>query len=236
LQYAGTHLVRRTPDHPDMVWESAHMRQHFANVRLVFRAPAIGVAALGVVFFWFMCNSVLAVLLAWCHEHYPEIVEATRVKSWLAMMLGVGVMSGIMLAMLLNRRHIEVRAVPPAALLMGIALFWASRIPAHDASINVATILAGLGAGTFMVPLYAFIQDRSEERERARVLSGLGLIDCLGGAAANLIVLGLLTLNVLSVFLLEGMAVLCFVTAVGMLKLVQLAHAPSSATDEEPDS
>ena len=225
LQFVVAQFVRRTPDHPHMVWERALMRQHFANVRLVFRAPAIGVAAIGVVFFWFMSNSVLAVLVAWCNEHYPEMAEATRVKSWLAMMLGIGVMSGIMLAMVLNRRHIEVRAVPPAALLMGLALFSTSWIPAHDASINVAVILVGLGAGVFMVPLYAFIQDRSQEHERARVLSGLGLIDCLGSAVANLLVLGLLTIHVPSIPLLVGMAVLCFLTAVGMMKLVRMAHA-----------
>jgi acyl-[acyl-carrier-protein]-phospholipid O-acyltransferase/long-chain-fatty-acid--[acyl-carrier-protein] ligase len=224
LQSLGSLLVRRTPAHPEIHWRRELMSEHFVNLRLVFKFRAIGIAALGVVFFWFMCNAVGAILVGFCNEQYPDIAEAAQMKGRLSAMLGIGVMSGILTATLMSRRRIAVSLVPVAGALIGLAMFWIWLMPYHSKQIYPAMVLSGFGAGAFMVPLYAFIQDRSREHERASILAGVGLIDCLGSAAANLIVMLLLIAKVPSVLQLVGIGVLSLVTAAGMLKLVARQH------------
>jgi len=225
LQSIGALFVRRTPSHPETHWRRELMFEHFENLRVLFRVRVIGLAALGIVFFWFMSNAVGAILVGLCSEQYPDIAESTMMKGRLSLMLGIGVMSGILTATVLSARRIELRIVPAAALLMAVAMFWVWLLPPHSKAIYFAMVAAGLGAGAFMVPLYAFLQDRSAERERARILAGVGLIDCLGSAVANLLVMGLIG-HVSSVLQLAGMGVLSVITAIGMLKLVREGNKP----------
>lgn len=224
LQSLGSLLVRRTPAHPEMHWRRELMMEHFVNLRLVFHFRAIGIAALGVVFFWFMCNAVGAILVGFCNEQYPNLAEAAQMKGRLSAMLGIGVMTGILTATIASRKRIAVPLVPVAAVVIGAAMFWIWLMPPQSKQIYAAMVASGLGAGAFMVPLYAFIQDRSRENERARILAGVGLIDCLGSATANVIIMLLLLVRVPSVIQLVGIGVLSFATAAGMMRLVARQH------------
>jgi acyl-[acyl-carrier-protein]-phospholipid O-acyltransferase/long-chain-fatty-acid--[acyl-carrier-protein] ligase len=227
LQSLGALLVHRTPSHHEVHWRRELMLEHFENLRLLFKVRVIGLAALGVVFFWFMSNAVGAILVGLCNEQYPIASESAQMKGWLSAMLGVGLMSGILSATLLSAKRIELRIVPTAAMIMAGAMFWIWLMPPHSKAISWAMVAAGFGAGAFMVPLYAFLQDRSAERERARILAGVGLIDCLGSAVANLLVIGLIG-RVSSVLQLAGMGVLSVLAAIGMLKLVRDGHKPTA--------
>jgi acyl-[acyl-carrier-protein]-phospholipid O-acyltransferase / long-chain-fatty-acid--[acyl-carrier-protein] ligase len=229
LQAAGALLVRRTPAHPEVAWRRELALEHFVNLRLVFQVRTIGIAALGIVFFWFTCNAVGAMLVGLCNEQYSDLAAAAKLKGTLSALLGVGIMAGILLATVLSRKRIELRLVPAAALLLGITMLWVCFLPARDAGIYPLMIGIGLGAGAFMVPLYAFIQDRSLEHQRARVLSGVGLIDCLGSSVANFIVMGLLIAKIPSTLQLGAMGILSLITAVGMLKLVFVQKSEESA-------
>jgi acyl-[acyl-carrier-protein]-phospholipid O-acyltransferase/long-chain-fatty-acid--[acyl-carrier-protein] ligase len=62
----------------------------------------------------------------------------------------------------------------------------------------MALIGVGMAAGAFMTPLYAFVQDRAKPDERARILSALNLMDCVGGIIANSFVKVMLALEIAS--------------------------------------
>ena len=48
-----------------------------------------------------------------------------------------------------------------------------------------------------MTPLYAFVQDRARPEERARILSAMNLMDCVGGIVANLVLVkGMLAFHI----------------------------------------
>src|SRR6185369_16127941 len=46
-------------------------------------------------------------------------------------------------------------------------------------------VVAGFASGFFLVPLYAFIQQRASHEHRGRVLAGVSLLDSLTGFCAS---------------------------------------------------
>ena len=145
-------------------------------------------------------------------------------KGLISAALGVGVVGGSLLASVLCRKQIKLGLVPLAGFVLALGLAAAWHVPPRSWLIFPAMGFSGLAAGVFMVPLYGFVQDRSRENERAQVLSGIGLLDCVGGAAANLMVFSLLRMKVPSALQLGLMGGASLVTAVLLLGLPRLKN------------
>lgn len=193
LQAIGAAFVQRTTEHHDVPWRTSIWWEHFGSLRSVFKAPAVGLAGLGIVFFWFLCNAVSSILVGVCNETFLVEEVSSEMKGIFSLLLGVGVVLGSLLASFICRKSIQLNIVPGAVFALSVVLFLAMLIPAESKASYLVMTLIGFAAGVFMVPLYGFIQDRSAANERAKILAGVGLIDCLGGTLANVLVLGLLT-------------------------------------------
>ncbi|BCR03611.1 acyl-[ACP]--phospholipid O-acyltransferase [Desulfuromonas versatilis] len=101
---------------------------------------------------------------------------------FLAAALGIG--SGAFLAGRLSGRNIEFGVVPVGALGLTLAA-WALAGSASLGSAVPAILLAGLGAGLFIVPLHAFIQWRSPRAELGRILAASNVLGWFGVLAAS---------------------------------------------------
>src|SRR5215469_3614559 len=143
-----------------------------------------------------------------------------------AFSIGVGV--GSSLCGKLMHGEVSARYVPLAALGMTIFSFdlgLASRaaVPAHGATlIGVVDFLSQLGGlrifgdllglavsgGFFVVPLYAIIQNRSEEASRARIIAANNVVNALFMAGAAAATAGLIAtgLDTPALFLILGVA------------------------------
>lgn len=106
-------------------------------------------------------------------------------------MLGIGVMLGSVLAGWICRRRLEMGLVPISGFFLAASLLWTGVVPVAP-SIYLALIGVGMAGGAFMTPLYAFVQDRSKPEERARILSAINLLDCVGAIVANMVMIKLL--------------------------------------------
>jgi acyl-[acyl-carrier-protein]-phospholipid O-acyltransferase/long-chain-fatty-acid--[acyl-carrier-protein] ligase len=219
LQTVGALFVQRTPAHREVQWRRSRWWEHFGNLRLVFKAPAIGLAAIGIILFWFMCNGVGTILVGLCNEAFAVEKVSSEMKGIFSLLLGVGVVLGSLVSSILCRRGIKLDIVPVAIFGLSAFLFLAMTVTAASAAAYLVMTLIGFAAGAFMVPLYSFIQDRAVENERAQVLAGVGVVDCLGGVAANLIVLGLLTAQISSRAQLGIMAAICLGAGLYMTRL-----------------
>jgi acyl-[acyl-carrier-protein]-phospholipid O-acyltransferase/long-chain-fatty-acid--[acyl-carrier-protein] ligase len=219
LQTIGAAFVQRTPGHEDVPWRTGLWREYFGNLGTVFKTPAIGLAALGIVLFWFLCNGIGTILVGLCNETFPVEDASAEMKGIFSLLLGAGVVSGSLLSSILCRRSIKLGIVPVAIFALSGILFLATIISARSVLAYPVMMLIGFTAGAFMVPLYAFVQDRSAENERAQVLAGVGLIDCLGGITANVVVFGLLTVHVSSAAQLGLMAVISLGAGFFMLRV-----------------
>ncbi|MFZ4766732.1 MAG: MFS transporter, partial [Roseimicrobium sp.] len=187
-QVLGSLLIVKTPGHEEVVFRRAVWWEHFSHLSLLFSQRPLRLAALGVMFFWFTSNAVGTVLVKLAHELHPlDAVAASQALSMMPAMLGVGVMLGSVVAGTVCRKRIELGLVPISGFALAGSLLWCGLAPVSP-WIYLALIAVGLAAGAFMTPLYAFVQDTAKPSERARILSAMNLLDCVGAITANAII------------------------------------------------
>src|SRR6266481_8038392 len=101
-----------------------------------------------------------------------EVLKVTELKVGLMVtFLAIGIGAGSLLAGRLSGDKVELGLVPLGSILMGvssIALYAAK--PSYGWSVAVLSML-GLASGLFIVPLNAFLQQRSEEGEKGRMIA-----------------------------------------------------------------
>jgi acyl-[acyl-carrier-protein]-phospholipid O-acyltransferase/long-chain-fatty-acid--[acyl-carrier-protein] ligase len=187
VQIVGSFFIHRTPEHTEVKFHRGVCVEHFSHLKLLFSQRPLKLAALGVTYFWFTSYAVGAILVTLARELHPadEAARATELSAMPAM-LGVGIMIGSVVAGIVCRRRIELGLVPLSGYFLAASLLWSGLTPVHP-WIYAALIAIGIAGGAFMTPLYAFVQDRSRPEERARILSAMNLMDCVGGVIANLV-------------------------------------------------
>ena len=195
LQIVGSLFIHRTPEHTELKFHKGIWIEHLSHLALLFSQRPIKLAAIGVTYFWFMSNGVGSILVTLAREMHPgNAAAASKELSIMPGTLGVGIMLGSLAAGMICRRRIELGLVPLSGYLLAASLFWTGLAPAHPV-IYIALICVGIAAGAFMTPLYAFVQDRARPEERARILSAMNLMDCVGGIVANLMVKGMIEMH-----------------------------------------
>ena len=172
--------------------------------------PEVWRAVLGISWFWL----VGAALISQFPNYAKEYLGANNHVVTLFLALNsIGVGCGSLAANRILRGAISARLVPWSALAMGIFtldLWLASPAPQTATALTgIAAFLAAAGhwrivgdlvgvalsAGIFVVPLYAIMQARSAESERARVVAGNNILNALfivaaGGGSAIMLKLG----------------------------------------------
>lgn len=124
--------------------------------------------------------------------------------------LGIGL--GSLTAGKLSRRNIEFGIVPVGALGLTVTTWLLALIPARLPLVIVVVLLLGISAGLIIVPLNAFIQQRTPAERRGEILAAAGMLGWTGVMVASLLLLGLGEIAGLS-------SRECF-TVVGLLTLV----------------
>ncbi|WP_411063568.1 MFS transporter [Vibrio rotiferianus] len=150
--------------------------------------------------------------------------------SFLLALFSVGIAVGSMACNWLSNHRIEVGIVPIGAL--GITIFgflMATSIPtdlprfhtfaefvSYDAfwPLFFYLLMIGVSGGLFIVPLYALMQHRAKETERAQVIAGLNIFNSLfmvGSAVLGIVCLSVLEMSIPQLF--ELLAILNFLVA-----------------------
>lgn len=103
--------------------------------------------------------------------------------------LGIGV--GSLTAGKLSRRNIEFGIVPVGALGLTATTWLLALIPARLPLVLMVVLLLGVSAGLIIVPLNAFIQQRTPAERRGEILAAAGMLGWFGVMIASLLLLGL---------------------------------------------
>jgi acyl-[acyl-carrier-protein]-phospholipid O-acyltransferase / long-chain-fatty-acid--[acyl-carrier-protein] ligase len=188
------------------------------STRHLLRDRALWLAVLGVCYFWFA-----GVLLKTDLQFFGlETLKASdRGVSLLWGFLAVGIGVGNLLAGRLSGDKVELGLVPLGAGFMGLfalaacfagrSLIWAA----------VAVGLMALSSGLFVVPLYAYVQQRSERQEKGRVLATNNFLQTFGMLLAAGLMLALHTqLHVGAAAILAGFGILSIALAVYIVLVV----------------
>ena len=148
----------------------------------LLRDRSMWLTVVGISYFW-MLGALFQLDLFF---YGSEVLHVGEVKiGYMVTALAVGIGAGSLLAGKLSGSRVELGLVPVGSVLMGVfstALAWAGAAHGNERygwSVAMLTLL-GLSAGLFIVPLNAFLQYRSEQGERGRIIATNNFYNTIG--------------------------------------------------------
>lgn len=217
---------------PPFRWQPIrHTRQTLAIAKA---DRSILLALFAISWFWFLGATYLTQFPNFSKLHLHGNESAV---SFLLTLFSVGIAIGSMLCSRLSNQHVELGLVPLGSL--GISLFGyllTHAIPSDLPSFSSLTAfityrelwavflylaLIGVASGLFIVPLYAFIQQRAKAEQRAQVIAALNIYNALfmvGSAVLGIVFLTVLKLSIVQLFTLLAVLNMC-VSAVLLYRL-----------------
>ncbi|PRA23218.1 MFS transporter [Pseudomonas poae] len=189
--------------------------ESWATLRLgLGQTPAVSRSIVGNSWFWFVGAIYLTQIPAYAKEWlYGDETVVTLILT----VFSVGIALGSMLCEKLSGRKVEIGLVPFGSFgltVFGLLLWWHSggfpqNVQANDwlAVLSygqawwVLLDILGLGVfgGFYIVPLYALIQSRTAENERARVIAANNILNALFMVVSAIVSILLLSVAKLSI-------------------------------------
>lgn len=212
---ASRWIPRAAAAAPHMKLDWNIFKQSWATLRLgLGQTPAVSRSIVGNSWFWFVGAIYLTQIPAYAKDwlHGDETV-VTLVLT----LFSVGIAVGSLLCERLSGRKVEIGLVPFGSFgltLFGLLWWWHSGdVPAGQAPHDWLALLGmsqawwimasivGLGVfgGFYIVPLYALIQARTAEGERARVIAANNILNALFMVVSAIVTIVLLSLAKLSI-------------------------------------
>ncbi|UTZ24417.1 MFS transporter [Vibrio campbellii] len=189
------------------------------TLKLAQKQPGIWMSILAISWFWFMGATYLTQFPNFAREH---LFADSTVVSLLLALFSVGIATGSWLCGKLSFNQVELGILPFG--ILGLTIFsadllWA--VPAIESfpsqyydvqsfvaqsshiRVMIDLFLVGVSGGVFIVPLYAFIQSRSEEGECAQSIAANNIMNALfmvASAAVSILVLSVLEFSIVELF------------------------------------
>jgi acyl-[acyl-carrier-protein]-phospholipid O-acyltransferase/long-chain-fatty-acid--[acyl-carrier-protein] ligase len=168
--------------------------RHFERIRLaigtqhLLKERPLTLTVLGISYFWFLGALFQMDLFLFG----SEVLKETDLRVGLlvtALAIGIGV--GSMLAGRLSGNKVELGLVPLGAVFMGIfcIVLYVSRGSYAFSVISLS--LLGVASGLFIVPLNAYLQQRSESHEKGRIIATNNFYNTVGLLLASAALTGL---------------------------------------------
>ncbi len=235
VAWAAFQLAAPTPAQSQEPYAPSLWFRHFRDVAEVWREKPLWRSTLGICFFYGVGGYVALLVPQVALEHQAGGPQTGAVQGLMMLMVGVGTMTGNLLAGLFSRRGIEMGLAPIGGVLLAgcLAALSISQPPASFALSGrefwlspYITLLIGAGyaSGLFLVPLYAFIQKSAGDHRRGRVLAGVSLLDSTAGLLASGVYWLLATDGMLRLSARTQFLVLAVLTA--LMTIYALYHLP----------
>ena len=139
-----------------------------ASTSRLIAARPLWLTVLGICYFWFL-GALFKMVLP---DFGARVLHASDTRVGLLWtFLAVGVGAGNMLAGRLSGNKVELGLVPLGSVLMAVASFGLYAARGSYSLSAIALSLVGLGSGLFVVPLYAYMQQRAGGQEKGRVVA-----------------------------------------------------------------
>jgi acyl-[acyl-carrier-protein]-phospholipid O-acyltransferase/long-chain-fatty-acid--[acyl-carrier-protein] ligase len=159
--------------------------RHFTDVAEVWRERPLWRATMGICFFYAIGGYFTLLVPQIAYELQNGGVRTAAVSSLMLLQVGLGTMAGNLVAGLLSRRGVELGLAPLGGALLLATLLAMGYTAFGGRHFTGLLVLAGFSTGLFLVPLYAFIQQRAGHRRRGRILAGVSLLDSLAGLGVS---------------------------------------------------
>src|SRR5450830_744643 len=212
---ASRSIPRAAASTPQLRLDWNIFSQSWATLRLgLGQTPAVSRSIVGNSWFWFVGAIYLTQIPAYAKEWlYGDETVVTLILT----VFSVGIALGSMLCEKLSGRKVEIGLVPFGSFgltVFGLLLWWHSGGMPQNVQANdwlavlgygqawwVLFDILGLGVfgGFYIVPLYALIQSRTDENERARVIAANNILNALFMVVSAIVSILLLSVAKLSI-------------------------------------
>ncbi len=152
------------------------------STRHLLHDKPLWLAVLGVSYFWF-AGVLLKTNLQYFGRDVLRADDSGVSLLWAFLAIGIG--AGNMLAGRLSGDKVELGLVPLGAGLMACFALALGAVRHSFPLSTVAVVLLAMASGLFVVPLYAYIQQRSEAREKGRVVAANNFYQTVGMLIAS---------------------------------------------------
>ncbi|HVN04703.1 MAG TPA: acyl-[ACP]--phospholipid O-acyltransferase [Bryobacteraceae bacterium] len=153
----------------------------------LLRDRPLWLAVMAISYFWFLGLLFQMDLVLFGSE---TLQVSDRLVGLLMTCLSLGIGAGSMLAGRLSGDKVEIGLVPLGAIFMGVFSLGLYGVGASYAAAVVMLALLGIAAGVFFVPLNAYLQQRSESREKGRIIATNNIYNTLGMLLATAVFYG----------------------------------------------
>jgi acyl-[acyl-carrier-protein]-phospholipid O-acyltransferase/long-chain-fatty-acid--[acyl-carrier-protein] ligase len=152
------------------------------STRHLLKDRPLWLAVLGISYFWFA-----GVLLKTDLQYFGMEVLKTSDTGvsvlWAFLAIGIGL--GNLLAGRLSGDKVELGLVPLGALLMAVFSIATVAVRHSFVLATICVVMVALASGLFVVPLYAFVQQRSDSQEKGRVVATNNFYQTIGMLIAS---------------------------------------------------
>lgn len=213
---------------PDLKLRWGLVQPNIEIVKLTAKVKSVHHAVLGISWFWFFGAALLSIFPIYvkdvlhCGEHVVTLFLA---------LFSVGVAIGSVICEKMSHKRVELGLVPVGSIgisLFTLDLFLVGAPAAVSAGIGSVSdffamsgswritadlLLLSILSGFFIVPLYTFIQTRSEPHVRSRVVAGNNIYNALFMVVSAIMLMGLYAMGMTPVQVLLVLAVLNAIVA-----------------------
>lgn len=155
---------------------------HIGLLKTLRHNRGIWRASLGDSAFYLAGGILMLTLTELGRSLHADGVGAASATGLMVACMGSGIAIGSVGAAGLCRRTINLGIVPCGALGMSVALFALPFL--SGAAFFVGLLILGICGGLYLVPLGAFMVDRSPEEERGRILAAASMLSSFAGVVA----------------------------------------------------
>ncbi len=205
------------PD-PSLKLRYNFIRESWHTVQFSRENKAVFLAIMGISWFWFLGASYLTQIYNYAKV---DLGGAESVATGLLAVFSVGIALGSLLCERFSGHKIELGLVPLGSIglsIFGMDLYFHTQPIAagelmelsrflqdpHSYRVLLDFMLIGVFGGFYIVPLYAMVQERSEEHHRARIIASINILNALfmvASAGTAVVMLGVMNLSIPVFFL-----------------------------------
>jgi acyl-[acyl-carrier-protein]-phospholipid O-acyltransferase/long-chain-fatty-acid--[acyl-carrier-protein] ligase len=190
-----------------------------ASTRHLLRDKPLWLAVLGVSYFWF-AGVLLKTDLQYFGSEMLHVDDKGVSVLWAFLAIGIG--AGNLLAGRLSGDKVELGLVPLGGIFMGVFALVTVFVSRSLTLATMAVALLAVASGLFVVPLYAFIQQRSGSKEKGRVVASNNFYQTIGMLIASALMLGMHNgrLHIRADYILAGFGVSMLLATLYILAVV----------------
>lgn len=191
--WSSSHIPHLTASDPDLKINFNVLKQFKQSFALIRKTPSVFYSIMGISWFWFI--GIVYITQLPNYVRY-ELGGNEQVYVLMLTLFSLGIGAGSFLCERLSGRMVEIGLVPIGSFgltLFGVDVIFTQSITnvnelmspmafvesADSSRIMFDFFMIGMFGGIFIVPLYALVQQRSDNQKRARVIAANNIMNAL---------------------------------------------------------